>query len=181
MSQTSPHPEPPSAGGLRELILMRHAKSAWKDATLSDLDRPLSDKGKKNALKVGKWLQQQNLIPDLILTSPAKRTQQTLKRVCNECGSQTQTVDALYLAELDTLKTLLAEAPQVKRLMIIGHNPGLERLFNYLNSDTDESQTHLFPTATLAHFILPENWHNLCSGDGRLLQFVRPKDIKLSD
>lgn len=162
---------------LRELILLRHAKSAWKDETLADIDRPLADKGKKAATKVGKWIQQQNLTPDLILTSPAKRTRQTLKRVCSECGCETQILDELYLADLETLKQVLADAPKVERLMIIGHNPGLERLFNYLNSSTEASQTDLFPTASLAHFILPENWDNLSSGDGKLLRFIRPKEM----
>lgn len=166
---------------LRELILLRHAKSDWKDESLEDIDRPLCGKGKKSAAKVGKWLQQQNIIPDLILTSPAIRAQQTLKRICSECGSQTQTVEALYLADLDTLLAILAEAQDVDRLMIIGHNPGLERLFNFLNSSAQESETHLFPTAGLAHFILPDDWQNLSRGDGKLLQFIRPKDIQLTE
>jgi len=172
---------PPTSHRLRELILLRHAKSDWKDGSLADIDRPLAEKGKKNAAKVGKWLQQEGIIPDMILTSPAKRTQQTLKRICSECGSDTQTVEALYLANLETLKSILAEAPNVRCLMIIGHNPGLERLFNYLNSSTEESQTDLFPTASLAHFVLPDDWQNLASGDGKLIRFVRPKDIKLQD
>ncbi|MDG6773860.1 histidine phosphatase family protein [Thiomicrorhabdus sp. ZW0627] len=166
---------------LRELILLRHAKSDWKDENLEDIDRPLCNKGKKSAAKVGKWLQQQNIIPDLILTSPATRAQQTLKRICSECGSETQTLDTLYLADLNTLINILADAPDVDRLMIIGHNPGLERLFNFLNSAAEESETHLFPTASLAHFILPDNWQSLSRGDGKLLQFIRPKDIQLTE
>ncbi|WP_373017390.1 histidine phosphatase family protein [Thiomicrorhabdus sp.] len=166
---------------LRELILLRHAKSDWKDESLRDIDRPLSNKGKKNASKVGKWLQQEKIIPDLILTSPAVRAQQTLKRICMECGSETQIIDELYLADLETLKTILAQAPNVERLMIIGHNPGLERLFNFLNSATQESETHLFPTASMAHFILPDDWNQLSSGDGKLLRFIRPKEINITE
>ncbi|MBD3754694.1 MAG: histidine phosphatase family protein [Gammaproteobacteria bacterium] len=166
---------------LRELLILRHAKSDWKDPTLADIDRPLAGRGKKNAAKVGKWLEQQNLIPDLILCSPAKRAQQTLKRVCIECGAQTQTVDALYMANLDTLLKVLADAPDVDRLMIIGHNPGLERLFNYLNCQMDESTVTLFPTAALAQFILPADWHNLSCGAGKLSQFMRPKEILLKE
>jgi len=165
---------------LRELILLRHAKSDWKDGEQADIDRPISDKGKKSALKVGKWMLQNNLIPDLILTSPAKRVQQTLRRICSECGSQTIIVDELYNAELETLKQVLAKAPEVERLMIIGHNPGLERLFNFLQKNTQEQESHLFPTAALAHFILPNNWSELQSGDGKLIQFIRPKEIKLN-
>lgn len=165
---------------LRELILLRHAKSDWKEDGLADIDRPLSDRGRKNAAKMGKWIQQQNLTPNLILTSPARRAQQTLKRICNECGSETQVIDDLYEAELDNLKHILANAPDVDRLMIIGHNPGLERLFNFLHKHTDETETHLFPTASLAHFVLPDDWNELNSGDGRLIQFIRPKEIRLT-
>jgi len=164
---------------LRELILLRHAKSDWKDDSQADLDRPLSDKGKKNAQKVGKWILQNNLIPDLILTSPAKRAQQTLRRICSECGSQTIVVDELYNANLETLKQILANAPQVERLMIVGHNPGLERLFNFLQQNIEERESHLFPTASLAHFVLPAKWTQLHSGDGRLIHFIRPKEISL--
>ena len=165
---------------LRELILLRHAKSDWKAGNQADIDRPLSGRGKKNAQKVGKWMHQNTLIPDLILTSPAKRALQTLKRICNECGTQTITIDELYNADLDTLKRILAEAPPVERIMIIGHNPGIERLFNFLQKNTKEQETHLFPTASLAHFVLPSEWHQLNSGDGRLMHFVRPKEIVLN-
>jgi len=165
---------------LRELILLRHAKSDWKDDNLADIDRPLSERGRKNASKMGKWIQQQNLTPNLILTSPARRAQQTLKRICTECGSETQTIDSLYEAEVDTLIQILASAPEVERLMIIAHNPGIERLFNFLHKHTDEAETHLFPTASLAHFVLPDDWNKLNSGDGRLIEFIRPKEIRLT-
>lgn len=165
---------------LRELILLRHAKSDWKDDDQNDIDRPLSDRGRKSAVKVGLWMSQNKFIPDLILTSPAKRAQQTLKRICNECGSQTLTVDALYNADLEALKAVLASAPKVERLMIIGHNPGLERLFAFLQKDIDRLETHLFPTASFAHFVLPNDWRELKSGDGRLIQFTRPKEMSLN-
>jgi phosphohistidine phosphatase len=144
---------------------------------LLDINRPLSDKGKKNSLKIGKWLKSQGLMPDLILVSPAKRAQQTLRRVCSECPANAVTVDELYLANLDTLRKVLAEAHSAERVMIIGHNPGLELLYRFLHNEPEEDNIHLFPTASLAHFILPKDWHNLEQGDGKLTQFIRPKDI----
>ena len=172
---------------LRELMLLRHAKSEWKNADLADMDRPLSDKGKKNASKMGKWLKSQSLLPDLILVSPAQRAQQTLRRICSECPANTLVIDDLYLANIDTLKQILADTPNAKRVMIIGHNEGLERLLSYLQQpdgeDDDAAQektVQLFPTGSLAHFILPDDWSQLEEGDGKLIQFVRPKDIILS-
>ncbi len=167
------------ASKLRELMLLRHAKSDWKQDDLMDIDRPLSDKGKKNALKMGKWLKSQNLMPDLILVSPAHRAQQTLRRICSECPANTITIDELYLAELNTLQKVLTEAPAAIRVMIIGHNPGLELLYRFLHNEPEEDAIHLFPTASLAHFILPQDWHSLEQGDGKLTQFIRPKDIPL--
>lgn len=167
------------ANKLRELLLVRHAKSDWREPDQEDIERPLSEKGKKNAKKVGRWLRECDLMPDLILVSPAKRAQQTYKRICNECPSLAQTIDALYLAELEQLKQVLAEVEHYNRVMIIGHNPGLEKLFCFLRNDSTEEETHLFPTASVAHFILPEDWQNLEAGDGKLQQFIRPRDIKV--
>ncbi|CAN8142823.1 phosphohistidine phosphatase [uncultured Thiomicrorhabdus sp.] len=117
-------------------------------------------------------------MPDLILVSPAKRAQQTFKRICNECPCLSETVDALYMAELDDLKQVLASTEAHDRIMIIGHNPGLEKLYGFLHNDPLVDDIHLFPTASIAHFILPEDWQNLEAGDGKLQQFIRPKDIK---
>jgi len=161
-------------------MLLRHAKSDWKNADLADIDRPLSDKGKKNAAKMGKWLNDKNLMPDLILVSPAVRAQQTLKRICNECSANAITVDSLYLANLEQLCQVLADSPHAERIMLIGHNPGLEQLFNLLIPQTDPKHVQLFPTFALAHLILPGDWSNIESGDGKLQQFITVKDIKSS-
>jgi len=163
---------------LRELMLLRHAKSDWKNGDVADLERPLSDKGKKNAAKLGKWLNKNALMPDLILVSPAMRAQQTLRRICNECSSTSIVVESLYLADMVQLQRVLADAPQADRVMLIGHNPGLETLFNMLISETEPSHIQLFPTCAMAHLIMPNDWTYLERGDGKLQQFVTPKDIK---
>ncbi|NPA72489.1 MAG: phosphoglycolate phosphatase [Gammaproteobacteria bacterium] len=173
------------ANRLRELILFRHAKSEWKQTEGSDLDRPLSDKGKKQALKMGKWIKSQDYMPDLILVSPANRAQQTLRRICSECPTNAITVPGLYRANVETLKQILASAPNAERIMVIGHNPGFERLYRFLieapqdtpNEPFDSTVVKLFPTSALAHIILPQDWSNLEQGDGKLLQFMRPKDL----
>jgi len=163
---------------LRELMLLRHAKSDWKDSQLDDIDRPLSERGKKNAIKLGKWLKTQNLMPDLILVSPAVRAQQTLKRICNECPASAITVETLYLADRLQLQKVLAESPHAERIMIIGHNPGLESLYNHLISPLENQEIQLFPTCAMAHLILPNDWNHIEAGDGKVQQFITPKDIK---
>ncbi|PLA74260.1 phosphoglycolate phosphatase [Hydrogenovibrio sp. SC-1] len=165
---------------LRELLLLRHAKSDWKDDTLTDLDRPLADKGKKSLCKVAYWLNDQDLIPDLILVSPAKRTHQTLKRLKLPRGIPTEVHTELYMADLETFKKLLAQVPnQYERVLIIGHNPGLESLMQFLSQKQHAHSSKLFPTASLAHFVMPFHWQDLAQGCARLTQFTRPKDIHL--
>ena len=165
---------------LRELMLLRHAKSDWKDQDLADIERPLSSRGKKNAIKMGKWIHHHHLTPDLILTSPAIRAQQTLRRICNECSASTLTQDKLYLADQNQLLKILANAPQsAERVMIIGHNPGLETLLNYLVDDHNAGETVLFPTCAMAHLIMPEDWSNIAKNSAKLQQFIHPKSCKI--
>ena len=163
---------------LRELMLLRHAKSDWKNDDLVDIERPLSDKGKKNAAKMGKWLTQQGLMPDLILASPAVRAQQTLKRICNECSADAVTVDELYLADVPALLDILADTPHAERIMVIGHNPGLESLLNLLLHDVTPTEVQLFPTCAMAHLILPDDWTQIEPGSAKLQQFITPKILK---
>jgi len=168
---------------LRELMLMRHAKSDWKDNSLEDYDRPLANKGKKAACKLAAWLPENNLLPDLVWVSPAKRAQQTLKRLNLPKNIPVETLESLYLATQDQLLSILKTVPKnTNRILLIGHNPGLERLFEYLTQpNTETEQSHLFPTATLAHLVLPASWETLQKGEGKLIHFIRPKDIPIND
>ncbi|MDX1795723.1 MAG: histidine phosphatase family protein [Hydrogenovibrio sp.] len=166
---------------LRELLIIRHAKSDWKEEA-PDIERPLSEKGKKAANRLGAWLNEKHLEPDYALVSPAQRAQQTFKRFKFEKEASThKTLDALYMATLEQLIAILAEIPpEYNRVMLVGHNPGLEELAQYLELENhcEECDTRLFPTGSLAHFILPNDWQHLQPGSGRLVQFIKPKDIK---
>jgi phosphohistidine phosphatase len=165
---------------LRELILWRHAKSDWGDPTLADIDRPLSERGRRNAKKMAHWLQQPTYQPDLILCSNAKRTQQTLRRLCQDCDTQVRILDTLYHAELPQILSQLAQVEVgFKRVMLIGHNPGLETLIEFLLDEPVHlgADAKLFPTAAVAKFIMPADWTQLERGDGKLVAITRPKDI----
>lgn len=163
---------------LRELMLLRHAKSDWKDNSLEDIDRPLSLRGKKNANKMAEWLEDNKLLPDLIFTSPALRTQQTLRRICNDCNIKTVTLDKLYLATTHDLIEILKQAPRANRIMVIGHNPGLQSLFNLLTDSDPSAENHLFPTCTLAHLAMPYDWQHIQAGSAKLQRFITPKSLK---
>lgn len=162
---------------LRELQLLRHAKSNHKQPVPSDKERTISDKGKKSASKMRHWLQEQQLLPDYVLVSSATRAQQTFKRLFPEQTIPFQTLDELYLATAEGMLTLLRQVPSnYHRVMLIGHNPGLVNFSDALNEQPIE-QISLFPTCALAHYVLPSQWSELNWAEGKLINFVNPKAL----
>jgi phosphohistidine phosphatase len=165
----------------RELLLLRHAKSAWDAPAATDLERPLSDRGKRDAPRIGGWLQARGLQPDHVVASPARRARQTARRVCRVLGCPA--IDwqpRAYLASLPTLLTLLADCPApARRVLLVGHNPGLEELLAYLCGPElpAPADGKRLPTATLARIALPDDWGVLERDCGRLLAWIRPRDL----
>ncbi|MBB3763018.1 SixA phosphatase family protein [Sphingomicrobium lutaoense] len=163
-----------------ELLILRHAKSDWGDDSLSDFDRPLNKRGRRDAPRMGKVIAQIGA-PDLILASPARRVVETLEGVAENCEiPPPRYLRQLYGAATADLVTILREiAPGTPRAMIAGHNPGLHWLAMSLTRD-DPSATVLaakYPTAALAHISFEGDWDRLGESRGRLLQFTRPRDL----
>lgn len=120
---------------MRELILLRHAHADPAAANQADLDRPLSAEGLAEAEAAGRWLAEKNLIPDSILCSPARRARETLEAVLGSIGYVEQRIeDGIYEGTSGTLITLADCQIDVSRLMLVGHNPGLEQLAALLHS-----------------------------------------------
>lgn len=120
---------------MRELILLRHAHAEAASAGQADLDRPLSAEGLAEAEAAGRWLAENHLIPDCVLCSPARRTRETLEAVLGAIGYIDQRIEpAIYEATPGTLIGLADAHVEVGRLMLVGHNPGLERLAALLHS-----------------------------------------------
>jgi phosphohistidine phosphatase len=157
----------------KELLILRHGKSSW-DVECDDFDRPLVERGKRGAESVGVWLQQQNLLPDFILSSPAARAIDTARRCCKAMGINERHIyqePDIYEANAATLKAILNECPrQAQRVMLVGHNPGLEHLLLDLVHlpIAQEEEDNLLPTATLAYLTLTEHWSQVHSGCGQL-------------
>jgi phosphohistidine phosphatase len=114
----------------RELLLLRHGKSDWNTG-VDDFDRPLIDRGKRGAQRIGAWLAQQKLVPDVIVTSPAERALVTAQKACKSMGEGDQGIrmdKRIYAADLDALTEVLADCPpDASRVMLVGHNPGRYR------------------------------------------------------
>lgn len=145
---------------MKTLLILRHAKSSWKEAELDDHDRPLNKRGEHDAPRMGQLLREEDLIPDLILSSTAKRARKTAEAVAEASGyeGEVQFIPELYgggpEAYLDTLHNQPGDHPCV---LVVGHNPDLEELVEALTGETVS-----LPTAALVRIALPvENWEAL--------------------
>jgi phosphohistidine phosphatase len=161
---------------MKTLLLLRHAKSSWKDAALADHDRPLNKRGKAEAPRVGEWLRKNDLVPDLILASTARRAHKTAERVAEASGyaGEVQLEADLYLGDPeDYLDALQGVSDKYECVLVVGHNPGIEEFLELLTR-SDE----LLPTAALAQISLPiEHWRQLtATTKGLLVNLWRPRD-----
>lgn len=171
--------------GMIQLAVFRHAKSSWDNPGLDDFDRPLNERGRRAAPVMGQMLASMKFSPEVVLCSPAKRTRETLEAITPDLASAKPSVlfdEQLYLASpeimLDCLRSAGANA---KRVLLIGHNPGLHALAVTLASSGDTGQlTRLrnkFPTAALALLSLGgDTFASIATTGGHLEAFVTPKD-----
>lgn len=164
-----------------ELLILRHAKSDWtRDG--DDFDRPLNARGRRDAPRMGAWLAAQDLIPDRVLSSPARRARQTVEAVAETLSIPAGDIlwdERLYLAQLPLLLDILAATPaEIRRLLLVGHNPGLEDLLVHLagGSLPQNPDTKLLPTASVAHLRL-RGWRQLPKDAAELVQRMRPRDL----
>jgi phosphohistidine phosphatase len=163
---------------MKTLLLLRHAKSSWKDSDLADHERPLNKRGKKEAPQMGRLLSAEGLMPDLILSSTAVRARETAEAVARASAyeGKVELLEDLYLAPAGKL---LSEAQSrahgsVGRLLLVAHNPGLEDLVEILSGTREP-----FPTAALAVFEVEiDEWKELELGVAtRLSKIYRPKEL----
>jgi phosphohistidine phosphatase len=160
---------------MKTLFVMRHAKSSWENADLSDFERPLNERGLRAAPFMGALMREKNFAPDLILSSPARRakeTAETVKRAAN-FSAAIKFDERIYEASPHALVYLLAETGnEFSRVLLVGHNPGLEGLIKILTGKLEA-----MPTAALAEIELNvENWSEISTDCGRLISLIRPKE-----
>lgn len=163
---------------MKTLLLMRHAKSSWKDSKLPDRERPLNKRGRRDAPMMGQMLVDRELVPQRILSSSALRARQTAEVVAETAEFQGDVtyLDNLYMAEVEVYIAELRELPDdVDLAMVIGHNPSLEVLLQILSGKIES-----LPTAVIAHLELPiESWAELSTHtEGKLVDLWRPKELR---
>jgi phosphohistidine phosphatase len=129
---------------MKNLLIMRHAKSSWKEDNIPDHERPLKKRGLKDAAEIGKILKNKELVPDKIISSNAVRAADTAAVVAEKCGFKKDVdfTDKLYMAEGSTIMDLIHKQPDsVKSLLIIGHNPGMEALVQVFSKKVESLAT----------------------------------------
>lgn len=164
---------------MKTLILMRHAKSSWKHPELKDHERGLNKRGKKDAPRMGKLLGDNELVPQRILTSTAVRSRETVEAVVSmmHYTGEVSYLDSLYMAEPEIYLELLSLMPDdLERILIIGHNPGLEGLLQILSGRVES-----LPTAAVAYLSLPiHSWKEIHKHEeiGELVALWSPREMK---
>jgi phosphohistidine phosphatase len=168
---------------MKRLYLLRHAKSSWGDPGLDDRDRPLTGRGRRAAKAIARYLREQDIAPELVLCSPARRARETLERLEPALEGRAVRVEpGLYGASSgELLEHLRGVGDAVGSVMLIGHNPGLQRLALELARPAPALHElgAKYPTAGLATLVLQgPTWRDLDRGTAELAGFVRPRDLE---
>jgi phosphohistidine phosphatase len=171
---------------MKRLTVLRHAKSSWHHPGRDDFDRPLNERGWKAARRIGKELKHRKMNFDLGLASPAARVRETIDGLIEEYGQPTFPIrfeKPIYLADAGALLDLIRAIPdEVNAALLIGHNPGLERLLVELGKDDRKGLrdrvADKYPTAALAVVELPvKHWSKVEPGSGTITALILPREL----
>ena len=162
---------------MKFVLILRHAKSSWKETGVPDHSRPLNKRGKRAAPRMGQILYEEDFVPDVILSSTARRARDTADLVAEASGFEGEVVylENFYHAwPSDYLDELRSLSDDINMAMIVGHNPGMEMLLEMLTGENER-----FPTAAIALIQLPiNNWSQLTDEtEGELLRFWLPRTL----
>lgn len=162
---------------MKILLILRHAKSSWKKPGLADHDRPLNKRGKRDAPRMGQLVEQEGLVPDLIISSTAQRARVTAEVVAENSGyeGEIQLERSFYMGYPEAYLEVLCQLPdEVGTVMVVGHNPGLEELLEELVMEPER-----LPTAAMARIDLPiQSWQELDDEVvGELVKLWRPREL----
>ncbi len=163
---------------MKNLYLIRHAKSDWSDEDKSDFERGLNKRGQKAIVTMANAIKERGVMPDIILSSSAKRAQLTAKGLAKEIdySGEIKYIDTLYMAEPETVHTLIQKVnDKHDTLFIVGHNPETTELCNMMIDEYIDN----VPTLGIVAIKLPiEQWKKMRLGEGKLKFFIYPKMFK---
>lgn len=161
---------------MKTLLLLRHAKSDWGDSSLKDFDRPLADRGERDAPRIGKALRKRGVTPDVIVASPAARAKATVQAAMKAAKVELNVTfdESIYGASSAELMKLIRRLPDANECaLLVGHNPGFEDLVGRLTGSEER-----MPTAALACIEFQiEHWNDVDDGKGKLVWLLTPKHL----
>ncbi len=163
---------------MKRIILVRHAKSSWKNADLSDFDRPLNDRGKGDLVTMGERLKEYGYLPDIILSSSARRASDTaigMGQAIDYAKDKIEFTEELYMAnEYDFYQLLHNSSDENETIMIVSHNPGITFFINHVSDAFIDN----IPTlgVGIVEFDIAQ-WKDVAAGSGKLIKFDYPKNI----
>lgn len=163
---------------MKTLYFLRHAKSSWKDAELSDIDRPLNKRGKENAPLMGRHLRKLKVKPQLIISSPSKRTMTTALIVADKIGYEEKNIKidmGLYGANVAEIVQLVYHLDDnLNKVMLVGHNPSFTLIVDYFTGQPIDNM----PTSGLIQIDFDiKSWRDIAPKVGKLKLFEFPKKI----
>jgi phosphohistidine phosphatase len=162
------------------LTLIRHANAEWKDASIEDFERPLNKRGQTEADSIGKVLLENDLVPELLLTSTAKRTQQTseiIGKILSLPIRRVKTAEQLYLARAEVILTLAqSTGPKVHHLAIVGHNPGISELARSL-APAEIVIGELSTASACTLTFTCESWSDIAAPAARAVLYTPPAKL----
>ena len=163
------------------LYIMRHAKSDWSGPQISDFERPINKRGTRNAMRIGEWMNENNHIPQKIISSPALRAKETIELVTEQISKfnleDLTYEDELYLAGFTQLIEFINTfKDKVQSLMLVGHNPGIENLVNYLCDKSGDKET-IVTTANLFIFKFSSDSFNTAVDTIELVEAIKPREL----
>lgn len=161
---------------MKRLYILRHAKSSWSDASLSDFDRPLNDRGLAAAPFMGELMAKRRWVPDIFLSSPAARAVQTARLVLDSSGFGSSLIldDRIYEASPQALKQIVAGLnDDLSSAILVGHNPGIEGLIKLMTGENGP-----MPTAALAVIDIDrQGWADTFKSKAVLVETIKPKEL----
>lgn len=165
---------------LKSITFIRHAKSSWDYPELNDFDRPLNDRGLRDAPFMGKKLLQYGARFDLIISSPSKRTSLTIQNICSQIKYHYKDIrweGSIFHSSLSDLKKVIAELDNtLNSVAIVGHNPSITSIVNQMQY---EELIENVPTAGVVCISFEyDNWQFISSRKGKLEYFIYPKKFK---
>ena len=160
---------------MKTIYFLRHAKSSWDDFELKDFDRPLSTRGIQDADLMGNYFRSKKIKLDLVLSSPSKRTKETLKHFFHFEKPKVQFEESIYHASLDQVLDVIFSVPESTRsIMLVGHNPSMHEITEYLSNKF----INKYPTCCLASLTIDTDWNKAARGCADINFLKKPSELR---